>query len=144
MLLKSVNIIYKFAKLWWTGLITSAHHHVSTLVSFGKCIHSFILNVTYLPWSAWDFLGFSNESSMPWEPHWSRQCCPIPLIISIHLLKKQHGVPVVAQWEQIWLVPRRIQAQSLALLSGSGIRHSYELCYRSQMRLRSCIAVAVV
>ena len=37
----------------------------------------------------------------------------------------------------------RIRVQSLASLSGSGIQHCYELWCRSQMRLRSCIVVAV-
>ena len=38
----------------------------------------------------------------------------------------------------------RTRVQSLALLSGLSIRHCWELWCRSQMRLRSCIAMAVV
>ena len=39
--------------------------------------------------------------------------------------------------------PMRIRFRSLASLSGSGIWCCHELRCRSQMRLRSCVAVAV-
>ena len=53
-------------------------------------------------------------------------------------------VLVVAQRKWIWLVSMRMQVQSLASLSGSGIRHCHELWCRLQMRLGSWVAVAVV
>ena len=40
------------------------------------------------------------------------------------------GVPIVVQRKQIQLVSMRIQVRSLALLSGSGIRHCGELWCR--------------
>ena len=54
------------------------------------------------------------------------------------------GVPIVSQWEQVRLVFLRMQVQSLASLSGSGIWHCHELWYRSQTQLRSHVAVALV
>ena len=57
------------------------------------------------------------------------------------LRKVKEGVPTVAQRKRIWLGTMRLRVQSLASLSGLGIR---ELWCRPQMRLRSCIAVAVV
>ena len=54
------------------------------------------------------------------------------------------GVPVVAQWQGIWLVSMRMLVRSLALLSELRMWHCRELCSRSQMRLRFYIAVAVV
>ena len=54
------------------------------------------------------------------------------------------GVPIMAQQKQIWLASMRTQVQSLASLSGSGIQRCLKLSCRSQVRLRSCIAVAVV
>ena len=54
------------------------------------------------------------------------------------------GVPIVAQWKQIRLGTMRLRIQSLALLSGLRIRCCCELWCRSQMRLRSDVAVAVV
>ena len=58
--------------------------------------------------------------------------------------KIYHGVPIVVQWTQIRLVSTMMWVQPLALLSGSGIRHCYELWCRSQTGLRSRVAVAVV
>ena len=57
-------------------------------------------------------------------------------------LKNMHkqGLPVVAQRKRIRLVSMRLWAWSLA----SGIQHGHELWRRSQTRLRSCVAVAVV
>ena len=57
--------------------------------------------------------------------------------------KKYWGVPIVAQWKWIWLVPMRMLDWSLALLSGSGIQCCCELWCRLQMQLGSCIDVAV-
>ena len=54
------------------------------------------------------------------------------------------GVPVVVKWKQIQLVSMRMRVRSLALLSGLGIWHCHEVWCRSQMQLRSCVAVAVV
>ena len=53
------------------------------------------------------------------------------------------GVPVVAQQKQIRLGTMRLWVPSLASLSGLGIRHCRELQCRSQMWLRSGVAVAV-
>ena len=53
-------------------------------------------------------------------------------------------VPVVAQWKGIQLVSMRIWIQSLASLSGSGIRHCHELWGRLRTQLRSHVAVAAV
>ena len=52
------------------------------------------------------------------------------------------GVPVMAQWKQIQLVPMRMRVPSLALLSGSGIWHCHVLWCRPQTWLRSSVAVA--
>ena len=54
------------------------------------------------------------------------------------------GVPVVAQRKLIWLVSMRMRVQSLALLNGLRIQRCCELWGRSQTRLRSDVAVAVV
>ena len=54
------------------------------------------------------------------------------------------GIPVMAQWKRIWLAGVKMQVQSLASFSGLRIWLSHELWCRSQMRLRSGIAVAVV
>ena len=52
-------------------------------------------------------------------------------------------IPIMAQWELIQLVSVRIWVRSLAPLSGLRIWRCHELWYRSQMQLRSRIAVAV-
>ena len=52
------------------------------------------------------------------------------------------GVPVVAQWKQIQLVSARMPVRSLASPSGLEICHCHELWCRSQMPLRSGVAVA--
>ena len=49
----------------------------------------------------------------------------------------------MVQRKQIQLGTMRLRVQSLALLSGLRIWHSHELWCRSQMRLRSSVAVAV-
>ena len=50
----------------------------------------------------------------------------------------------MAQQKQIQLGTMRLWVQSLALLSGLRIQHCRELLCRSQMWLRSGIAVALV
>ena len=60
------------------------------------------------------------------------------------LTKIKVGVPVMAQWKQIRLGTMRLRVHPLALLSGLGIWHCHELWCRSQMRLGSCVAVAIV
>ena len=54
------------------------------------------------------------------------------------------GIPTVAQWKRIWLVPMKIQVRSPALLSGLMIQCCHELWGMSKTWLRFCIAVAVV
>ena len=49
----------------------------------------------------------------------------------------------MAQREWIQLVSMRLRVPSLASLSGLRIRHCHELQHRSQMQLRSGVAVAV-
>ena len=53
-------------------------------------------------------------------------------------------VPVVAQRKRIWLASLRTKVRSLALLGGLRIWHCCELWCRLQIRLGSCVAVAVV
>ena len=64
-------------------------------------------------------------------------------------LKKHYNLtmlrsPVVVQRKRIRLGTMRLRVQSLASLSGLRIRHCRELWHRSQMRLGSDVAVAVV
>ena len=54
------------------------------------------------------------------------------------------GVPVVAQWLTNPTRTMRLRVRSLALLSGLTIRRCYELWCRSQRRLGSRVAVALV
>ena len=58
--------------------------------------------------------------------------------------KAIRGIPVVAQWKRIQLGTMRLQVRSLALLSGLRIQRCPELWCRSQTRLGSDVAVAVV
>ena len=54
-------------------------------------------------------------------------------------------VCTVAQWvKNTTPLSMRMQVQSLALLSGLRIWLCHKLQHRSQMQLRSCVAVAVV
>ena len=69
----------------------------------------------------------------------SRKTCK-----KLHSKRQIWGVPLVVQRKQIQLVSMRLRVQSLALLSGLGIRCCCELWRRSQTQLRSGIAVAVV
>ena len=69
----------------------------------------------------------------------------LPEFSSLDNLKKYiSGVPIVVQQKQIWLGTMRLKVRSLVLLSGLRIWHCLERWYRSQARLRSGIAVAVV
>ena len=54
------------------------------------------------------------------------------------------GVPVVAQWKQIQLGTLRLWVQYLASLSRLRIWCCRELWCKSQMQLRSGVAVAMV
>ena len=58
-------------------------------------------------------------------------------------IRQDSGVPILAQWKQIWLGIMRLRVQFLASLSGLRVQHHHELCCRSQTQLRSGIAVAV-
>ena len=58
--------------------------------------------------------------------------------------KSTNGVPVVAQQKQIQPLTMRFQVQSLASFSGLRIRRGCELWSRSQTRLVSHAAEAVV
>ena len=53
------------------------------------------------------------------------------------------GVLLVVQQKRIQLVSMRIWVGSLASPSGSGIQCCPELWYRSQMRLGTCMAMAL-
>ena len=59
-------------------------------------------------------------------------------------LKDECGIPIVAQQKQIQLGTMRLWVLSLASLSGLRIRHCRELWCRSQMWLRSLVAVALM
>ena len=50
----------------------------------------------------------------------------------------------MAQWNRISLVSLKMWVQSLALLSGLGIRRCRVLWCRSQIQHRSCVAVVVM
>ena len=58
--------------------------------------------------------------------------------------KVESGAPIFAQRKQIQLASRRTQHQFLASLSGLRIQHCHELWCRSQMQLKSGVAVAAV
>ena len=64
-----------------------------------------------------------------------------PLIYSLR--NSELGVPIMVSGKQIRLGTMRLCVWSLALLSGLRIQHCHELCCRSQMCLRSHIAVAL-
>ena len=66
------------------------------------------------------------------------------LIFLFSIKSTNWGVSTVAQWYQTQLVTMRMWVQPLALLSGLRIQHCPELCCRSQMWLRSCLAMVVV
>ena len=64
-------------------------------------------------------------------------------LLDFYKISFYSGVPIVAQQLRIWLVSTRMWVQSLVSLSGLRIRHYHELWFRSQMRLRSHVAVPV-
>ena len=53
-------------------------------------------------------------------------------------------VPIMVQWKRIQLGTVRLQVRSLASLSGLRVRSCLELWCRSQMLLRSGVAMALV
>ena len=57
---------------------------------------------------------------------------------------KKTGVPVMAQWLTNLTRNHGLRVQSLPLLSGLRIWCRHELWCRLKMRLRSCVAVALV
>ena len=63
---------------------------------------------------------------------------------SPHFSAFQREIPLSLSRLQTWLVSMRMGVQSMASLSGLRIWHCHELWYRSQMWLRSCVAVAMV
>ena len=73
---------------------------------------------------------------------WSQKT---PQIAKATLIKKnKQGVPVVALQKQIRLGTMRLQVQSLALLSGLGIRLCHKLWCRLQTQLGFGIVMALV
>ena len=58
--------------------------------------------------------------------------------------KEEEEIPTVAQWVMDQLVFKRTQVRSLASLSGLKIQHCHGLWCRSQTRLGSGVAMAVV
>ena len=69
---------------------------------------------------------------------------PRILKIQTSLKKSPEGVPIVAQWKRIQLETMKFRVRSLAVVSGLNIQCCHELWYRSQMWLRSHVAVAMV
>ena len=65
-------------------------------------------------------------------------------IEDLKIEQAEMGVPIVAQQKQICIVSMRTQIQSLALFKGLQIQDCCELWCGLQMRLQSCMAVAVV
>ena len=61
-----------------------------------------------------------------------------------NFIRNCQGVRIMAQWLANLTKNMRLQVQSLALPSGLRIWRCHELWCRSQMRLRSQLAVAVV
>ena len=55
-----------------------------------------------------------------------------------------NGVPIIAQWKQIWRGTTRLRVRSLASLRGLRIQCCREMWGRLQTWLRSRVAVAVV
>ena len=67
----------------------------------------------------------------------------VPEIITLDLLLKLSGVPVVTQGKRIHLGTMRWQVRSLTMLSGLRIWPCHDLWCSLQMWLGSCIAVVV-
>jgi len=61
----------------------------------------------------------------------------------VHFKQTRSGVPVVAQWKRTQLGSVRMRVPSLASLRGLRIQRCHELWCKSQMWLRSRVAVAV-
>ena len=90
-------------------------------------------------------LGFMEQNPVTAPPTNQRKVTH-PAAISLNFAFKNPslGVPVVVQWKWIWLVSMRTWVWSLASLSRLRIQHCRELWCRSQTRLGSGVAVAVV
>ena len=95
-----------------------------------------------LQWQCWVFNLLNH-----------RECSHYLLLIASLLTYNSHtikfkvytlGVPIVAQWKWTQLVSMSMWVWSLASLSALSTWDCYELWYKSQMWLRSYIAVAVV
>ena len=67
----------------------------------------------------------------------------ITVVVSYIQNERTAGVPVMMQQKQIRLGIMRLWVRPLALLSGLRIQHCCELWCRSQMQLRSGVAVAL-
>ena len=104
-----------------------AHHHLFPLTSDPVISHS--------PWVSYVLSHFHMFLHMLL----SFSACQTPT----HPSRPYPGVPILAQQKQPWLISMRIRDQSLALISGLRIWHCCEQWCRSQMRLRSRVAVAV-
>ena len=87
-----------------------------------------------------------SKSLGTWNNSWFYQLPypPLPQMSQVFALKSSNGVPLVAQWKWIRLVSMRMQVQPLASLSGLAIQCCPELGCRSQIRLGSHVAMAVV
>ena len=81
--------------------------------------------------------GIPDNENICFHWHKSFYTCPINNYMII-------GVSVMAQQKQVWLASMRTQVRPLASLSGLRIPCCYELWCRSQMWLRSGVAVAGV
>ena len=66
------------------------------------------------------------------------------LLLGLKYIRINDRVSIVAQWVKSDTVSTQIWIQMLASLSGLMIQHCHELQCRSQTRLGSCVAVAVV
>ena len=76
--------------------------------------------------------------------HWATMGTPCTFLMYIIQYKKFLWVPVMAQRKQIQLGTMRLRVWSLASLNGLRIQYCHELWCRSQMWLRSGVAMAVV
>ena len=86
-----------------------------------------------------------TSSSPHHPPSYHISLLSSPCISLFHLFqRKGPGVPVLAQWKQIWLGIMRLGVRSLTSLCGLRVQRCCELRCRLQTRLRSHVAVAVV
>ena len=127
---------------WWQGLAGLAD--LGWLRWGGVPLLLWPLNLSSEAWASSMVAGRSRNIQS-----WSHFEC-IPMSKSSHkagpdlrIRKLALGVPTVAQQKGIQLVSMRMQVPSLASLSRLRIQCCYELWCRSQMQLRSPVAVAV-